>query len=155
MQLVPNPNSWSCLLASFASALDVNINVLIDEVGHDGSEIVFPEAIGINKYRAYHPQEFIPSAMRRGYAVTHIAREMFTHRLDRGEELIYRAPDVFKLSDYMVLDGRYVLMTHNHAMSSDGVNVYDPAAGGRIHLIHNAFQIFKFQHLLILQQISC
>ena len=67
-----NPNAWSCLPTAFASVLNVPVELMIAQIGHDGSEIThagLPEPL---KRRGFHPQECIEVCMRDGMAVTQI-----------------------------------------------------------------------------------
>jgi hypothetical protein len=67
-----NPNAWSCLPTAFASVLNVPVELVIAQIGHDGSEIThvgLPEPL---KRRGFHPQECIEVCMRDGMAVTQI-----------------------------------------------------------------------------------
>ncbi len=58
MILQNSPNCWSCMAASFATALGISVEEVIRHVGHDGSDIIHigndPE-----RRRGFHPQEMI------------------------------------------------------------------------------------------------
>lgn len=43
MIIQPAPNRWSCTPAAFATATDLPVQQLIDFIGHDGSEIIYPD----------------------------------------------------------------------------------------------------------------
>ena len=64
--------AWSCLAESAAMALNMPYADLIKEIGHDGSEIIFPELPEPGKRRGFHMQEIIDVAIKKGYAVTPI-----------------------------------------------------------------------------------
>ena len=66
MHLVKNPNEWSCMLASFSMLLNESMETLVEEIGHDGSEIWWPDHVGCNKYRSFHIQEFLDVCFKRG-----------------------------------------------------------------------------------------
>ena len=66
MKLVKNPNEYSCMLASFAMLLNEPMDVLVEELGHDGSEIWWPELFGCMQYRGFHVQEFLDLCYKRG-----------------------------------------------------------------------------------------
>jgi len=57
------PNGWSCLPTSFAMTLDVPVDKIISYMGHDGSEIYFPNRPDPFGRRAFHPQEIMPYAL--------------------------------------------------------------------------------------------
>lgn len=62
MKLIKQPNRWSCLPTSFAMALDVSLKEIIDYLGHDGSEKIFPDRKEPHCRRAFHSQELIDYA---------------------------------------------------------------------------------------------
>ena len=55
---------------AFAMALDIPIADLLAAIGHDGSEIVFPNLSEPLRRRCFHIQEPIQVALARGFAVT-------------------------------------------------------------------------------------
>ena len=57
---------------AFAMALDIPVADLLVAVGHDGSEIVFPNLPEPLCRRSFHVQELIQVALLRGLAVTPI-----------------------------------------------------------------------------------
>ena len=72
MNAQKNPNAWSCLPTAFAIALSVEVENLIAQIGHDGSEIThagLPEPL---RRRGFHPQECIEVCLRDAIAVTQI-----------------------------------------------------------------------------------
>lgn len=67
-----NPNPWSCLPASFATVLEVQLEAILAIVGHDGSEITH---VGLGEplcRRGFHPQEMIKMCLEDGMAVSRI-----------------------------------------------------------------------------------
>ncbi len=42
MRLISQPNRWSCLPTALAMLADVEFADVIDKLGHDGAEIIFP-----------------------------------------------------------------------------------------------------------------
>lgn len=72
MQMVLKRSPWSCILSSFAMALNVSPRLLIRFVGHDGGEVVFPDLPQPMCRRGFHIQELIQLAWHMGYNVTPI-----------------------------------------------------------------------------------
>lgn len=64
------PNRWSCLLTSFAIALATKQKFIFDWLGHDGSEIIWPEEEDPYNRRSFHIQELIDYTWWRGFSVT-------------------------------------------------------------------------------------
>lgn len=69
LKLQTKPNSWQCLVTSFAMAYRVPVESLITEIGHDGSERVanLPDPQG---RRGYHIQECISVGIDFGWTIT-------------------------------------------------------------------------------------
>jgi hypothetical protein len=53
-------------------ALRVPVHKLIKEIGHDGSEIIFPELEEPMRRRGFHSQELINAAWKQGFTCTPI-----------------------------------------------------------------------------------
>ncbi len=66
------PNRWSCSITAAAMALNIPVAQLIERLGHDGSEIVFPKLPEPMCRRGFHSQELIHLAWNLGCAVTPI-----------------------------------------------------------------------------------
>ncbi len=72
MQLLVSHGSCGCLLTSTAMVLDKTNEEMIELIGHDGGEIVFPDLPEPSKRQGVHIQEVIDIAIDLGYAVTSI-----------------------------------------------------------------------------------
>ena len=59
MKLQKQPNRWSCVPTAFANLLDIDVKYLIDQIGHDGSSIIFPHLPEPLCRRGFHPQEVL------------------------------------------------------------------------------------------------
>ena len=74
-----SPNKWSCLPTAFAQLLNIGIKELIDFIGHDGSEIIFPDDLRGDPYtrRSFNIQEIIDFVLQDGiYTVTEITEPL-------------------------------------------------------------------------------
>jgi len=69
MKLIKQPNSWSCLLTAFAMATESTPEDLIAMIGHDGSEIIWPDLPEGYQHRAFHPEELFECALDLGFKV--------------------------------------------------------------------------------------
>jgi hypothetical protein len=67
MILQKSPNKWSCLPTAVAMAIGVPVESLIRDIGHDGSQIIFPE--------------LKDPFCRRGFDFTDISLALLKHRL--------------------------------------------------------------------------
>jgi len=70
MRLLKQPNRWSCLPTAIAMLINKSVDDVIRAVGHDGSEIIWPELPEPNNRRSFHPQEMYPLIIENGYLVT-------------------------------------------------------------------------------------
>lgn len=70
MKLQRKPNRWSCIATAFAMALDIPVAEVFRIVGHDGSEVVFPELPEPIGRRGLHLQECLDVCRQRGFAAT-------------------------------------------------------------------------------------
>ena len=59
MNLIKQPNRWSCLLCSAAMVIDMSYEKALAQVGHDGSEVWWPELPDSQCRRSFHIQEII------------------------------------------------------------------------------------------------
>lgn len=125
---------WSCLLASFAMVLDETCEQLIKEIGHDGSEVVFPEEEDPFARRAFHIQELIDCCERRHLAVTPIDFHPISTcgRQGRYEVDINEGPSV-RFQRHLhkrvgVITGLN-LNSAPHAVAWNGLMILDPATG--------------------------
>ncbi len=70
MKIQKQPNMWSCLPTAFAMVLDIPVNQVIQEIGHDGSEITWPELIEPFKRRSFHLQEMSKVCLSKNLNIT-------------------------------------------------------------------------------------
>ena len=61
-----------CVAASFAMVMGVDMNDLLDRLGHNGLDTVVEDVSPPACYRSFHPQEFIDLLIQDGYAATMI-----------------------------------------------------------------------------------
>lgn len=130
MQLQRQPNAYSCLVTSFAMCLDIPVQTLMAEVGHDGTEVIFPSLASPFANRGFHVQEMIDACMARGYAVTPI--EPMPSLQSKG--LIWPLPSedaderfashLFGHTGVLVGQG---ITSRMHAVAWDGKSIFDPA----------------------------
>ncbi len=129
MILIRNPNAWSCLLASMSMVLGKSTQELIDRVGHDGSEIVFPHLPEPAKRRGFHIQEFIPLILESGFAMTAI--EVLPYSTPDGKhEYPIDFPNYEKRFRNLMSTARGILTglmsRWHHAVAWNGCRVFDP-----------------------------
>lgn len=129
------PTGWSCLATSFAMALDLPVSALMDLVGHDGSEIVWPSLADPICRRGHHPQEMVLAAHGLGFSVTPF--EAYPSSIGAPGVEPFLVPMRGEADDRMraiMSDATGVLTGtdwkgRRHAVAWDGRRMLDPAQG--------------------------
>lgn len=128
LRLQLNRNGHSCILASAAMILEVNQQVLIDEIGHDGSEILWPDLKEPFCRRGFHMQEIIDCAWRRGYVILEISAKPVCIPYYGAPLRVIPMPEErflqYVRNNKGILAGQ--LDGVGHACAWDGDLVYDP-----------------------------
>lgn len=52
-------NNWSCLPAAFAHCMGVSLERMIELIGHDGSQVIWPDQPSPLNRRGFHIQEIL------------------------------------------------------------------------------------------------
>lgn len=118
---------FDCLPTCFANCLDVNVSDIYEYIGHDGSEIWFPDQEGWRQHRNFHPQELMDFAF-----LMHGVRPMWIEKRPIGG---WDGVDVVHIKNYKerfkryLSDNKAVIMQPNHAVCWDGIDQYDPRSG--------------------------
>jgi hypothetical protein len=131
MRLLRKPERWMCLPASFAIVLDLPLSDIFREIGHDGSQIMWPDLLEPTCRRAFHPQELIHVCLSHGHAATRI--ELFPvlcptpnggkHIIDYPDDNWVRFTRVIDLSRG-VIEG--VGQRCGHAVAYEYGHIFDP-----------------------------
>ena len=127
MKMVRNPNAWSCVPACFAMLLDIDINTMLDRIGHDGSEHVFK---GPRPWKSFHLAECYRIALYYGYSCTQFP--LHAKSSPDGSQ-VYSIPKWNDWMQDMMSESEGILLGRgkhaNHAIAWDGELSYDPATG--------------------------
>ena len=117
----------NCLLYSFAMVLNVDPKELIDEIGHNGQEVWWPNRNKPYNLRGYHIQEMIDCCWRRGYAVTPISAMPALGVLESVQRVWDEKDALNRFESY--LNGKKGVLIGSsfaHACAWDGEKVFDP-----------------------------
>ena len=71
--------------------LDMELDQLFKEIGHDGGEILYPSSPEPDRRRSFHPSEFIWPALVRGYAVVPVELNPYWETPSGGMEKVSHA----------------------------------------------------------------
>lgn len=145
------PNRWSCLPTAFAIALNVPVEELITVIGHDGSQIMFPDEKFPANMRGFHPQELFDACAKLGTLfVTIEPYPCFMAPSDHNKiQAIYDDPIPRFTECLRVFDGVLIGATHEgqrHAIAWFNGKIIDPS--GRIDITLDNFQIEYFYGLV-------
>lgn len=148
MILQRTPKPWTCLAASFASALEIPYDLLIQRIGHDGSEIMHPTFPDPYCRRAFHIQEMIDVALEDGWLVTPIdaiPTYALHGRVTQGQFKMEKDPGLRMLK--YLSEGFGILTGENmrgrpHAVVWDRSQVHDPATMTSYSIQHFSIQTF-------------
>jgi hypothetical protein len=126
MKLQKQPNKWSCLPSAFAMAIDISVETIIEVVGHDGSEIIYPDLDEPYGRRSFHIQEMINVCMLNNTGVIPIQTNPVSYV---DSEHIYSVPAIDVMDYYTELySGVMVglgLQGRPHAVAWDKKLVHD------------------------------
>lgn len=124
MNLITQPNNYSCLPTSYAMVTNTTPEYYFKEIGHDGSGICFPGAPAPFHCRCFSTPECAAVAYKLGF---------YTYEIPNGYNhgsLIIN-PDNSKIYRYMakhvgIILGKHVYSETAHAMAWDRFEVFDP-----------------------------
>jgi hypothetical protein len=132
MELYLQPNLWSCLPTSFGMILGLTPKEMFEAIGHDGSEIVWPQVDDPSCRRAFHIQECIIVALQQMMFPVEIEVESYATLDDYSVEpfkLPYR-DDIFeeqlKLISGVLLGRDHRDKPHAVAWNRQEQMIYDP-----------------------------
>lgn len=132
MNTIKQPNKWSCSIASLAMLLDLSFDQVIQEIGHDGSELWWSD--DPRPQRAFSIQELIDVALRHGIALIQIDGCPATSD-SKGDRPRPIFPDSFETRLMSHMEGNKGLVTGYyapdkfHMVAWDGSKVHDPMDG--------------------------
>lgn len=128
MELIKQQYQWSCASASMAMLLGVPEANIFKSLGHDGSDILWPNLDEPYGRRGFHPQELMDTAIRHGYAMMEIVDSIELVNKDNDCKIIEMPQS--RLIWYMdrfdgLILGRYSVGVY-HAVAWSKGHVYDP-----------------------------
>ncbi len=146
MELIKGENNLDCILAAAAMVMGIDLVELKKIIGHDGHEIIFPNAPEPYCRRGFHIQEIIDQAFLGGWSVMYIQRQFGLDPFIGDDPSFFIEVSNKRMATYLkkfpgIIGGRSV--DKSHAVAWDGKMIYDP--GGRIYsLIEFNYDIQEF-----------
>lgn len=152
LNLIKQPNRWSCGLASLSMILNVDMPSLIIRIGHDGSAIIFQEEEEPFCRRSFVMPELVDAALYFGYALVPIQPlATIEHQDEKSHKWVdvYADPEA-QLDRYLKHTGLIVGRTaldKPHMFAWDGEYVYDPTQPSKYKLDNSGIGIDEL-HIL-------
>ena len=112
MKHLIQPNRWTCLPTSFAMVLDVPFDLLLQDLGHDGSAIIDSSKPEPYNRQGFAPEEFVRVCYKYGYWCVPV--------YDNVEWID------FMLKTYTGVVCGELTPGCPHAMAWDRISLYDP-----------------------------
>lgn len=129
MILQKSPNKWSCVACSFAMTLNVTLDDIVQNLMHDGSEILWEDLPTPQSRRAFQVQELVVYAYTLGFSVTRLD---FTPASGPDSTHVYTSNHT-QFVEQVMRDTPGVLLgkglQNPHAVAWNGYEVYDPSNG--------------------------
>lgn len=123
LQKMKQPNT--CLLTSFAMCLGVDQILLLDQIGHNGSEEKWPELKPPHNTIGHHPQELIDCCLAVDYSVIRLVADPITGWAQ--SEIVHHVPVAeTRLIDAILNYDTTVIVFNTHSVACDGHTIYDP-----------------------------
>lgn len=127
--------------------LDIPVADLLQELGHNGTAVWWPEAVGFKRQRGFHIQEMIDVCWKKGFSVTLIEHGPTAQPDEHYEPKLYTTEETLMQRMQGYLDNNIgVITTGSHAVAWDGKQIYDP--GGSIYIMKPDFEIREFWLIL-------
>lgn len=129
MNLQLQPNHWSCSPTALAMVLDEPVHAIINEIGHDGSEIFKADLPDPYCRKGFHIQELTILCLRRNKALIQLDSKLV---ILEDEQLFTFATHKNYIDKYMkdnigILLG--VINYKQHSVAWDMFKIYDPCDG--------------------------
>ncbi len=131
MVLQQRPEPWMCMPLAFAMALDIPVANLLEEVGHDGSKLAFPNLPEPACRLGFHVQEMILVALKLGKAVTPVELFPVLQSADgRQTQTILYPDNNWALFAHVIETSRGVIdgtgFRLGHTVAYDHGRIFDP-----------------------------
>lgn len=144
MLIRTQPTRWSCVPSAFATVLNMEVETLLEYIGHDGSEIVFDDLPDPLCRRAFQTQELTLVLWKLGYNVVSFDIEPLAFvDPEHVFTLDHLEPEILKImSESIGVGCGHIRDTEKtHAFAWNGSLCYDPT--GFIYPL-SRFELYSF-----------
>ncbi len=127
VRLQKQPNQASCVPTAFAMALEISVEDIFKELGHNGMAIWWPDQECSKRYRGFHIQEMIDVCFNHGWVITPIEPQPTATPCVTIKPRVYELKKKSLVRIYEYLDNkRGVLIGDGHAAAWIDGMVHDP-----------------------------
>lgn len=129
MNLLKMPSGFhGCLVYSAAMLLATSPETLMQEIGHRGHKVFWPQFSPPQCYNGHHIQEIIDCCVRRGKGLMPVDMFPCSAPAGRGELVkdAYRKKDAETRMAKLLERSTGILISSTHACAWDGKQVFDP-----------------------------
>lgn len=116
----------TCIIYALAMVLDIDPEVIIEEIGHDGQEIWYPEQVGCQQKRGIHIQELQTVCATRGKLLAPV--EVMPRLGPEGRFIFTEEAGILRFL-FLINERSGIMISENHAYAWDGQILHDPATG--------------------------
>ena len=117
----------TCLLTAFAMAMDVDQTLLLEHIGTDPNEILWPELLEPQCFRGHHIQEMMTAAFTLGFTITEVQVRPCFAQIGTTKIVPLLIGDGLNRMRHYLRATQGVIRLRTHAVAWDGEMVYDPA----------------------------
>jgi hypothetical protein len=126
------------MITALAMTLDIPVSELVEDVGHDGSEVIFPLLKEPMCRKGFHSQEIVRLAFKSGFAMTPF--ELFPTIMANDHSTTHKVWDeTYSRAFFMgavnstsgILEGRGT--SCKHAVHNSCGTLYDPDPNGTVY----------------------
>jgi len=126
MKMQIQPDRASCLVFAAAMAIDIKADELLSGIGHDGTEIIWPDCPIPFCFRGFHILEITRELWKRGWSVTQFDNEWW---MGNDTDHVIRADRHFNLLRWVEgCKHNAILLNSHHAVAWDSKShrIFDP-----------------------------
>lgn len=146
MRYQKQPNRWSCFPTAVAIVLGIEVDEIFKQLGHNGSEVCWPELDEPFCRRSFHQQEMVNVCFENGCGMISVSQKLAIAPLGTDDLLYFENPMFGRYVKYYngVFTGR-TQRNQPHALASYGGDIIDPSTGmktldkliiDQFHIIH-------------------
>jgi hypothetical protein len=151
LNLIKQPNRWSCIPTALAMVLNIPIKDIIIEIGHDGSEIIRPGELEPYNRKGFHLQDILKICLHHNYALMQFDTKptiLYDNKVSTWGDDTFYVNELMKMYDGILFG--YVNNDKDHAVAWNHLDhcIYDP--NGTIYMK----MFFNIESFLLIKELK-